>query len=79
MSTTCIAKIENNTETSLKIVIEPWATEFDLAPGSVAELVARSDLDSLAISREDIDNCVILWVDGRRAIYEYWCNGIRID
>ena len=73
-------KLRNSGHSTLRIVIEPWANEWDLPVGSVGEVVSVGgegkpviDLDVMANGR------IVFWVETAGSVYEYWQDGQLID
>ena len=58
--------IRNASKADLRIMIEPVAGEYDVAPGEAVEL--RGDLAGLAIDFGD-DNFLALWVPGEAVVF----------
>ena len=75
MSQRSVLKLSNESGLELRIVLEPYATEFVLRPGSSAEVVGRSDAGNPEFSVEYTDDGMVVWGQTPGAVYEYWQDG----
>ncbi|HEY0267750.1 MAG TPA: hypothetical protein VGC12_00795 [Methyloradius sp.] len=73
------AKLRNGFSTSLRVVIEPWATEHWLSPEESCEVRALSENAQPYIEMEVSEYGAIFWVEGQGSIYEYWQSGVLIE
>ena len=69
----------NASASPLTVVIEPWATEFELPSKSFCEVVSVGGTPPAFIQMEQIDYGLIFWIETSGAIYEYWQDGQLID
>lgn len=76
MSSPSILKFKNSFSKDLKVILEPWAEEYSIRPGSVLEIVPNSESNQeieIEYDGEDIiiygwsDNMSVM-CDGKQAI-----------
>lgn len=72
-------KFENSLGRPLRVLIEPWAVEFELPNEETCEVVATSDIKQPHVNCEAAQYGIIFWVEGEGAVYEYWQNGKLVD
>jgi hypothetical protein len=72
-------KLENSFGKPLRIVIEPWATEFELPSKESCEVVAVNDMKQPRVDIEVSEYGILFWVEVEGSVYEYWQNGVLID
>ena len=79
MSHRSVLKLSNDSRRELRIVLEPYATEFLLRPGNSAEVVGSSDNRSPEFSVEYTEGGMVVWGQTPGAVYEYWQDGKLVD
>lgn len=73
-------KLRNRARRPLTIVIEPWAGQWELAPGSECEVFSVGGEAPPRIDLAWLDeSCVAFYIETAGAIYEYWVDGVLID
>ena len=75
MNFRCSSRFVNSSGKPLRIVVEPWAVEFELPADENCEVVAISNVKQPEVTREATEYGIVFWVEGEGAIYEYWQNG----
>jgi hypothetical protein len=72
-------QLSNASPESVRVVVEPWAVEFDLPSRSCCEVVSVGGNPPIDIEVEDHEYGIIVHMNTDGAIYEYWQDGIFID
>ena len=72
-------QLSNASSEPLKIVIEPWAIEFDLPRRSFCEVVSVGGEPNAHVDAEADEYGIIVWINTSGGIYEYWQDGELID
>jgi hypothetical protein len=72
-------RLENVAASPLRIVLEPYASEFMLPSGSTCEIVGRSEGNVPDISIEYTTDAIVFWGQTTQAIYEYWQDGKLVE
>jgi hypothetical protein len=72
-------QLSNASASPLRIVIEPWAIDFDLPSRSFCEVVSVGGVPPASIDVEDHEYGIIFWINTSGAIYEYWLDGQLLD
>ena len=72
-------RLENASVSPLRIVLEPYASEFLLPSGSTCEVVGRSDRLEPEISIEYTEQAIVFWGVSGGAAYEYWQDGKLVE
>jgi hypothetical protein len=73
------AKFENTSGKALRVIVEPWATEFTLPSGSACEVRSVGGKGKPAVEVEASNEALTFWVNTEGAVYEYWQDGERLD
>jgi hypothetical protein len=71
--------VRNGSDASLTVVVEPWATEFELQPGAECEVVATHPDLFPTLGIEPTGHQVIIWVNEGGSLYEIWQGGLQVD
>ena len=79
MSNRASIKLKNNSAMPMRLIVEPWATEFDLPSGSSCEVFSVGGIGVPAIDLESVGGAMIFWINTDGAIYEYWQDGKLVD
>jgi len=72
-------RLENASAESIRIILEPYASEFDLPSGSACEIVGRSDEVHPEILIEYTKAAIVFWGNQPNAVYEYWQDGVLVE
>ncbi|WPH16911.1 hypothetical protein [Variovorax paradoxus] len=73
-------KLKNSFATALSVIVEPWANEFHLPPGSECEVVSIGGaVDTEILIELEAPSTLIFWVNTPGALYEYWQDGKLVD
>jgi hypothetical protein len=72
-------RFDNASADPVLIVLEPYASEFQLPSGSSCEIVGRSDELVPEIFIEYTAKAIFFWGNSPHAIYEYWQDGRLVD
>ena len=71
--------LSNASQGPVRVVVEPWAIEFELPSKSFCEVVSVGGTVPIDIEVEDHEYGIIFWINTEGAIYEYWQDGQFID
>ncbi|POZ52381.1 hypothetical protein [Methylovulum psychrotolerans] len=71
--------LSNASSSTRRVVIEPWAVEFELPSKSYCEVVSVGGSLPPDIEVEDDEYGFMFWINNMGAIYEYWQDGELID
>lgn len=72
-------RLENASAEPLRIILEPYASEFDLPSGCACEIIGRSNEMRPEIFIEYTKAAVVFWGNSPNAIYEYWQDGALVE
>src|SRR5437870_1516940 len=72
-------RIRNGGNAPLVVVVEPWATEFNLPPGAECEVIAINPELQPNLEVESLDGRLIVWIHEGGSTYEVWCDGVQLD
>jgi hypothetical protein len=79
MSNRASIKHTNSTAKAQRVVVEPWASEFDLPLGSSCEVFCVGGTGVPAVEMEVRGDEIVFWINTEGAIYEYWQDGVLVD
>jgi len=71
--------LSNASPEPVRVVVEPWAVEFDLPSKSFCEVVSVGGNKLIDIEVEDHEDGFIFWINTEGAIYEYWQDGEFVE
>jgi hypothetical protein len=63
----------------VKVILEPYASEFELPAGAKCEVVGCSDTVEPEFLVELQDDVIVFWGQTPDAVYTYWQDGVLID
>lgn len=72
-------RLVNASAESLRIILEPYASEFDLPSGSACEIIGESDEALPEIFIEYTKAAIVFWGNLPNAVYEYWQDGALVE
>jgi hypothetical protein len=72
-------RVRNGGDAPLIVVVEPWAEEFELAPGAECDVVATNLAVFPTLGVEPIDGRLIVRINAGGSSYEVWQGGVQLD
>ena len=72
-------KVLNSHTFAIRLIVEPWAREYDLPAGCTYEVVALNEVRPPTLGIELDESVAVVWIDEAGSWYELWENGARRD
>jgi hypothetical protein len=72
-------RVSNASPEPVRVVVEPWAIEYDLPSRSFCEVISVGGYPPIDIEVENLDYGIVFWINTEGATYEYWQDGRFID
>ena len=70
--------IRNGGTSTLVVIVEPWANQYELEPDSDCKVIAIHRDQQPTLSIEHAEHAVTVSIDGG-SVYEFWQDGVQLD
>ena len=72
-------RIRNLSGAPLVVVIEPWASEWELASGEAGEVMVTHPSKFPRLSLDWLEGRAVFYVEDGGSLYEFWRDGVQVD